>query len=343
MRLEAQGGYSYGFAVSGPAFSGLKSSGYFAGADLLVPVYTSDGFQLRLGADYQFSYNDVTASASTPLDSRLWVNRLGLEVEAAWGGPPPPPPIGRLRVLTKGVDGKPLAGASLRLASPGSSEVTGTTGADGTALLEGLHEGHWTVDVTAPEYEPAQGAADVVAQKETAASVELKPVPPTTGTVHIHVVDLDGKPLPTAELTVGNKPQKLGDDASVTLEKVEPGPLPASATAEGFRPAKEVISVVAGQAAELTLKMVPVAKTQPATLSGHVRNSQGEPVAANIAIGGTDIRLRARSDGTFLVHVPPGVYRVTISAPGYLSQMKAVKLNPADEVIYNVDLFPTKP
>ncbi|MCX7021697.1 MAG: carboxypeptidase-like regulatory domain-containing protein [bacterium] len=56
-----------------------------------------------------------------------------------------------------------------------------------------------------------------------------------------------------------------------------------------------------------------------ATLSGVVCNESGMPIPyATIRVGGTDIHATSDEDGYFETLVPPGVYDVTCSAPGYV-------------------------
>jgi len=61
-------------------------------------------------------------------------------------------------------------------------------------------------------------------------------------------------------------------------------------------------------------------------MRGHIRTEAGQPLAARIAVGATEIH--TDSHGAFTVpNLTPGQYTITITAPGYHSVIRHIALD----------------
>jgi len=78
---------------------------------------------------------------------------------------------------------------------------------------------------------------------------------------------------------------------------------------------------------EGTIELVP--DFTGTRLSGTVTSSAGRPVAATITLQGPDAQtIETNADGTYVVDVEPGAYRVFVSAPGFAGSAEALTLEP---------------
>jgi hypothetical protein len=76
-------------------------------------------------------------------------------------------------------------------------------------------------------------------------------------------------------------------------------------------------------------------------VSGLIRSTQGgTPIPGLLEIPELRLKLRADDKGAFSAKVKGGTYRVVISAPGYLKQVKSFTVKDGDQAIFNVDLYP---
>ncbi len=64
----------------------------------------------------------------------------------------------------------------------------------------------------------------------------------------------------------------------------------------------------------------------------------GSPVPALLEVTETKGKANVDAQGMFRIDVPGGDYTVRISAPGYLTQTKQVRVKPGERAIFNVDL-----
>ena len=106
---------------------------------------------------------------------------------------PPTAPRGAARVRVVGIDGRPVAGATVTVGSD-----VGTTAADGTATVERLLAGDLPVTVRAFGHFPMSGSVRVVADRTT--DVELRE--PVGATLDVLVVDATGAARTAARCVV---------------------------------------------------------------------------------------------------------------------------------------------
>jgi hypothetical protein len=121
------------------------------------------------------------------------------------------------------------------------------------------------------------------------------------------------------------------------------GPVAVSISAPGFQPTNETANIQGGQTAEVAVGLVRLEVRLPATVSGLIRSTQGgTPIAAVLEIPEIKLKLKADEKGAFSTKIKGGTYRVVISAPGYLTQVKSFTVKDGDQAIFNVDLYPAR-
>ncbi len=174
----------------------------------------------------------------------------------------------------------------------------------------------------------------------------VKPVePPKTGVVVGAVIDArSDKPVWNARVTLeGDQASSLAvnpQDGSFRTYKLPVGKHTIVASADGYDPMKIEVQVPADGQADAKLKLNPRSSITPGTLRGTVKSVQGKTLAgATVLIPETDQTIEAGSDGSFSVSLKPGEYKVVVSAKGFRSQTKAIRIQEGSTVILNVDLY----
>ncbi|RKG95002.1 hypothetical protein D7V97_37975 [Corallococcus sp. CA053C] len=353
-RLEARG--EVPLTLSAHAAGGLKasSSGYVVGAALLHPVVRRERWTGTLMLEVQQARDTMTLE-EVGLRSEQRLRRMGLALELAWRGDArasrsiegPRQGFVPMRVVDADT-GAPLAGARVlvpSLRAPGTSEELVTDAQGEVRAL--LPSGAQSARVSVEGYEEVTESATVSDSEENApvqVRLRKKVQAPTTGSLKVTVVQGKGGgvPLPGVRVTAGTVALRTDMRGEALLEGLEPGPVAVSVAAPGFRPAEEAAVVVVGQASELRVELTPVrSRKELATLLGQVRSARsGRPLVATVSIPQAKVRTRTDKVGGFTARVRGGTYRITLSAPGHVSQTKTVTVRDGEQAIFNVDLFP---
>lgn len=150
------------------------------------------------------------------------------------------------------------------------------------------------------------------------------------GLVAGRVISAAGVPIEGAVVGVtGREHSRVLTDADGTFQSVPlaPGPIELVVSANGYESTTVRTEVVAGQTANIVLRLVP--KAPPARAFGRVSDGAGKGIVASIKLAGPQIA-EGRSDesGNFSVPVQPGLYAARVDADGYLS--KELQINVAD-------------
>jgi hypothetical protein len=165
------------------------------------------------------------------------------------------------------------------------------------------------------------------------------------------VVSADGGKLAGVrlEVTAGDSSREVAvdDNGQFTVEGKPGDELTVAAEAQGYLAGRATVTLTAGNnKLDLTLERRP----PQGQIRGLVRSLRGAPVAADISIeletgaassgsGAAREPARRRAEsGRFEVDVPPGRYRVTISAAGYQTQQRKVDIEENGVTVLNVDL-----
>jgi outer membrane protein OmpA-like peptidoglycan-associated protein len=150
------------------------------------------------------------------------------------------------------------------------------------------------------------------------------------GLVAGRVISAAGTAVEGAAVGVtGREHSRVLTDADGTFQSVPlaPGPIELVVVASGFESATVKTEVVAGQTANIVLRLT--AKAPAARAVGRVSDDAGKGVVASIKMAGPQIA-EGRSDesGNFSVPVAPGLYALRVDAEQYLS--KELQLTVAD-------------
>ena len=151
--------------------------------------------------------------------------------------------------------------------------------------------------------------------------------PPRRGYVTGAVRSADGAaPVPGAVVVVARHPHvnAATDEAGAfTTVELEPGPVSLQVSAPGFEPAQVAVSVVAGQAAAVTVALA--AKPPSATVHGRALGRDGHGLGATIKLAGQGktegiFETHGDANGAYSLSLPVGAYRVRAEATGLPAQ-----------------------
>ena len=88
-----------------------------------------------------------------------------------------------------------------------------------------------------------------------------------------------------------------------------------------------------------TLRLSPKTTVVPGTLRGTIKALVGKnPKSSTILIPELDKTVSVEQDGAFSIQLKPGEYKVVVSAPGFRSQTKRIRVMEGSTVILNVEL-----
>lgn len=197
-------------------------------------------------------------------------------------------------------------------------------------------------NATAAQATPTDGAADPDAKP-------APPLKPKAATVAGTLLDDKGEALPEASVTLrvaGGEVRDAITDAKgqYTFQWVPVGPATVEVTATGFQAQTWDIEVRADMPPEAGRALTP--KVDTGVLRGLTRTFQSEPLRAQILVRdrrGKVVATRdSAEDGHFELDLPPGSYEVTISAKGYRTHRRSVKVEGNGVSILNVDMSEAK-
>jgi outer membrane protein OmpA-like peptidoglycan-associated protein len=160
--------------------------------------------------------------------------------------------------------------------------------------------------------------------------IVTKEVAMAEGVVAGRVISAAGTPVEGAIVGVsGRQHSRVVTEADGSFQSVPlaPGPVELVVVANGFETATVRTEIIAGQTANIVLRLTP--KPPAARASGRISDDSGKGVAAAIKLAGPQIA-EGRSDesGNFSIPVAPGVYTLRVDASQYLS--KEMQITVAD-------------
>lgn len=246
-----------------------------------------------------------------------------------------PPPVPTLRVTVRGPAGV-VAGAEVVAERGEKSSAPAASGRTGEAELA-LAPGTWAIYARAPGLAPGAAWALVSGDEAALAEVRLEP----GETLHGRVVDLDGDPVPGAEVTVtANEWQSdlpppreerapVGPDGGFAFT-CAPGSYVVEVAAEGFEDRSQEVELPDDEPLELVL-------APAASVGGTIRAAGGAPAPG--AEVGLSWALTERADERgryFLSVAEPGVLLVTARWNGQAGSLGI--LVSSGEIVGGVDI-----
>jgi len=334
------------FAAQSPAAEGASSSGFAAGAAVLVPVRQVGRWAGSVVVDYQFVHDSLRADSGARSGQTL--QRVGLALELSWldaamAAAQPQGRPGSLALQVLDAETKaPLAGAQVTFVVKGEAREPRTADAKGQVVELELGPGDVVAQVSAEGYEPAEGRVTVESGERATLEVQTRKAPPAVGGLKIVVVDKrDNHPLADVPVVVGGKELRTNEAGQVSVGNLAAGPVLVKVSAPEFQSVEEAAVVIGGKESEMSVPLAPAKRLGYATISGTVRSTrQGRPLVATLVIPTAKVRTRTDAQGSFSLKLKPGTYRITISAAGHLTQIKSVTVRDGEQAIFNVDLFP---
>jgi OmpA-OmpF porin, OOP family len=168
------------------------------------------------------------------------------------------------------------------------------------------------------------------------------PPPPATGWVAGVVRDqLSNEPLDAAVITLsgdGVHPVATGEAGRFRTHELSPGEVEVTVSREGYRPVTQVARISAGEAFALDFVLERAVTPGLLTLSV-VGGEEKGPVPATVRIQGAESReLRTDDEGRLETALSPGEYVLNISAEGFLTRQRNLKVAEGDRLIADLEL-----
>jgi len=164
-----------------------------------------------------------------------------------------------------------------------------------------------------------------------------------TGVVTGTVVDSQSnKPVWNAQVRIaGEDASSLAVDpsnGSFRSFKLPVGKHTVTASADGYESAQMEVTV-GTEGAVASLRLAPKTNVVPGTIRGSVKALVGKnPKSATILIPELDKTVNVDDSGTFSIQLKAGEYKVVVSAPGFRTQTKKIRVMEGSTVILNVEL-----
>jgi hypothetical protein len=173
---------------------------------------------------------------------------------------------------------------------------------------------------------------------------EIPPPPPKPGIIVGSVVDeRTDKPIWNARVSLeGEQASSLAvnpSDGGFRSYKLDPGKHTVVASADGYGTAKLEVQVPPDGEGQARVKLAARTTVTPGTLRGAVKALTGKLAGATVLIPEIDQTISVESDGSFTVSLKPGEYKVVVSAKGFRTQTKTIRILEGSTVILNVDLY----
>ena len=228
------------------------------------------------------------------------------------------------------------SGAPLQGVTVSSGKASATTAVDGTYTLNNVDAGTATVTATLSGYQTASEAITVTAGlNNQAAALQLAPVNP--GNASGMVTDANGNPIQGANVSAGGLSAVTDGTGAYSLNNLPAGTTTLTASAAGFEPASQTVTVSAGS----TVSVPPFQLvSNSGNVSGKVSDSSGAPIGgATVGFGGGTTT--TDGTGTYIFQgVPAGTIQLVASAKGFQSVTQNVTVNPGSSTVANFTLPP---
>jgi len=294
----------------------------------------------QVGRDGKFVIENAPAGEVTVRGQLIGINRQGstraVKTVVPEGGDVEVQLTAAGDIAVRGVvrsGGQPVPGAEVAFSSGGGGSWGAQTGADGAYEVSGIEAGHYSVVVSRPQGGQYTTQLDVTSPVTFDINIEFAQI---TG----HVLDDRGAPIEGAKVTVTSSPSTHADEETTSdasgsfFVTVQGGSTHrVSGAKTGFVVA--YVDVPDGSSSPVTLQMHRgngarvrlVDARDGSTLTGYVviRDETGK---VQIPIEGDH-----QADGSLLLALPEGAYRVSASAADYASITIPLTVPSADATI----------
>jgi Domain of unknown function (DUF1929)/Carboxypeptidase regulatory-like domain len=213
-----------------------------------------------------------------------------------------------------------ISGAPLANASVFSGGVSATTAPDGTYSLNDVTVGNATVTATLSGYNNASAQITVTAgSTNNVPDLQLAPIGP--GNITGNIVDSSGNAIQGASVTGAGLTALTDASGSYSLNNVPGGSVTLVASAAGFSPATETVTVTTGNtvaASTMTLA------SNLGNVTGKVMDITNTPIAgATVTFGGGTATTDSTGSFSF-TNIPEGIIQFVASASGFQSVIQNV-------------------
>ncbi|HEV3042014.1 MAG TPA: carboxypeptidase regulatory-like domain-containing protein [Candidatus Angelobacter sp.] len=212
----------------------------------------------------------------------------------------------------------PLNGAQITT----DSGISASTAPDGTYTLNNIPAGPTTVTAALSGYQSASQSVTTAAGNTTSVpSIQLAPVNP--GKITGSVVDGNGTAIAGATVNGAGLTAITDGNGAYTLGNVPAGSVALNASANGFQPASETVTVTAGNT---TAAPAMALLSNNGNVTGKVVDSSNNAIGgATVSFGGGTATTDANGIYNF-TNLPPGTIQLVASATGFQSVTQNVSV-----------------
>ena len=223
-------------------------------------------------------------------------------------------PKATLEFVVKGADNKPVAGAVVTV-----DGKSGTTDADGKAVIAGLEPKAHGYTVSKEGYEDAKGSVDLSSgDQEVAVQLEKTVVPPATAAATFVVKGADNKPVAGAVVTVDGKSGTTDADGKAVIAGLEQKAHGYTVSKEGYEDAKGSVDLSSGdQEVAVQLEKLKVLYLNVFVVDQDLKPIDGVVVKIFSNAGNPNTQETTKSEGWVKRQLPVGGYRIAVEKKGY--------------------------
>jgi len=274
----------------------------------------ADGFE---GATGSVAASDYVAGIAIV---RLTLEPVGIE----------PGRSGIAGTVTAAAGGAPVANATVTVVDAEGVERSTTTAANGTYRILNIAPGAYTVYVVAPNFYSQSRTGTVAADQMATEDFQLVAGHP--GLPYVLTAIVTGAPANAVTVTMGETTLTRIDTSNM-WETRGTAPMTGNtvtASANSFRTATATVPAHEDGVARVSIELQPIAPpTGYGGIFGVVTGPDGPIAGALVVIANAENvvvdEVRTGADGSYTTDFfVPGAYRVTVIAPGYVSQSQAV-------------------
>ncbi|HEV2988945.1 MAG TPA: carboxypeptidase regulatory-like domain-containing protein [Candidatus Angelobacter sp.] len=228
------------------------------------------------------------------------------------------------------------SGAPLNNAQVTSGGVSASTAPDGTYTLNNVPAGPTTVTATLQGYQSGSQSVTAMAGSSTSVpAIQLAPTNP--GTITGNVMDNSGKAIVGATVSGAGLTITTDANGAYTLGNVPAGSVALTASASGFQPASESVTVTAGNT---TTAPAMTLVSNNGNVTGKVFDSANNAISgATVSFGGGTATTDATGTYNF-INLPAGTIQLVASATGFQSVTQNVTVVAGTTTTANFTLTP---